>query len=225
MVTQVFSLQYPDEALECIAAGIDQIGILLGDESCPACVTLEQAREVFKAVDHRAVKVAIIMVRDEERIIDIAKEIRPDIVHLCDEIVFATKPFADRLKAAVPGIKLMQGVPVDGPESVALAKSYEGIVDFIMTDTSCSYGIGASGKTHDWEIDRRIVEEVNIPVVMAGGLGPDNVADAIYKVRPYAVDSLTRTSVVENGKVIRKDIEKVRAFVKNARLAAMDITK
>lgn len=225
MVTQVFSLQYPDEALECIAAGIDQIGLLLGDESCPACVTLEQAKEVFKAVGHRAVKVAIIMVRDEERIIDIAKELRPDIVHLCDEIVFATKPFATRLKAAVPGIKLMQGVPVDGPESVALAKSYEGIADFIMTDTSCSYGIGASGKAHDWEIDRRIVEEVNIPVVMAGGLGPDNVADAIYEVRPYAVDSLTRTSVVENGKVIRKDIEKVRAFVKNARLAAMDITK
>jgi phosphoribosylanthranilate isomerase len=69
------------------------------------------------------------------------------------------------------------------------------------------------------------VEEVNIPVVMAGGLGPDNVAEAIYKVRPYAVDSLTRTSIVENGKVIRKDPEKVRAFVKNARAAAMDITK
>ena len=60
---------------------------------------------------------------------------------------------------------------------------------------------------------------------MAGGLGPDNVAEAIYKVRPYAVDSLTHTSVVENGKVIRKDPEKVRLFVKNARAAAMDITK
>ncbi|HWS28757.1 MAG TPA: phosphoribosylanthranilate isomerase [Clostridia bacterium] len=225
MVTQVFSLQYPDEALACIAAGIDQIGLLIGDESCPACVTAEQAKAVFKAVGHRAVKVAILMVRDEDKIIELAKDLRPDIVHLCDEVVFATKPFADRLKAAVPGIKLMQGVPVDGPESVALAKSYEGIADFIMTDTNCSYGIGASGKTHDWEIDRRIVEEVNIPVVMAGGLGPDNVAEAIYKVRPYAVDSLTRTSIVENGRVIRKDPEKVREFVKNACAAAMDITK
>ncbi|HHU01959.1 MAG: phosphoribosylanthranilate isomerase [Christensenellales bacterium] len=225
MVTQVFSLQYPDEALDCIAAGIDQIGLLVGDESCPACITVEQAKEVFKAVGHRAVKVAIIMVRDEDKIIEIAKELRPDIVHLCDEVVFATKAFADRLKAAIPGIKLMQGVPVEGPESIALAKSYEGIADFIMTDTNCSYGIGASGQTHDWEIDRRIVEEVNIPVVMAGGLGPDNVAEAIYKVRPYAVDSLTRTSIVENGKVIRKDIDKVRAFVENARMAARDITR
>lgn len=225
MVTQVFSLQYPEEALDCIAAGIDQIGLLTGDESCPACVSVEQAKKVFEAVGHRAVKVAIIMVRDEDKIIEIAKELRPDIVHLCDEVVFATKAFADRLKAAVPGIKLMQGVSIDGPGAVELAKSYEGIADFIMTDTNCSYGIGASGQVHDWEIDRRIVEEVNLPVVMAGGLGPDNVAEAIYKVRPYAVDSLTRTSVVEDGVVKRKDIDKVRDFVRNARAAAMDITK
>lgn len=223
MVTQVFSLQTPEEALACIEAGIDQIGLLTGDESCPACVSVQEAKAVFEAVGHLAVKVAIIMVRDEDRIIEIAKELRPDIVHLCDEVVFATREFAARLKAAVPGIKLMQGVPVSGPESVAVAKSYEGIADFIMTDTACQYGIGASGQAHDWSIDRRIVEEVNIPVVMAGGLGPDNVFEAVKQVRPWAVDSLTRTSVVEDGVVKCKDIEKVRAFVENARAAARDI--
>lgn len=223
MVTQVFSLQTPEEALACIEAGVDQIGLLTGDESCPACVTVEQAKAVFDAVGHLAVKVAIIMVRDEDKIIEIAKVLRPDIVHLCDEVVFANKPFADRLKAAVPGVKLMQAVSIGGPEAVELAKSYEGVVDYLMTDTLCQYGIGASGQAHDWSIDRRIVEEVHIPVIMAGGLGPDNVYEAVRQVRPWGVDSLTRTSVVENGVVKCKDPEKVRAFVENARSAARDI--
>lgn len=222
MITQIYSLQQTEEALACIEMGVDHIGLLTGDERCPACVSLEKAKEIFQAVGHLAVKVAIIMVRDEDKIIEIAKELRPDIVHLCDEVVFATKSFAHRLKAAIPGIKLMQGVPVDGIESIARAKSYEGIADFIITDTACQYGIGASGESHDWKIDRRIVDEVNIPVIMAGGLGPDNVAEAIRNVRPWGVDSLTRTSVVENGVVIHKDIDKVRAFVENAHMAARD---
>ena len=56
-------------------------------------------------------------------------------------------------------------------------------------------GIGASGQTHDWNIDAEIVKSVNAKVIEAGGLGPDNVADAIKKIRPYGVDSLTKTSI------------------------------
>ncbi|MBR2582280.1 MAG: hypothetical protein IKD61_02685 [Oscillospiraceae bacterium] len=77
-------------------------------------------------------------------------------------------------------------------------------------------GIGAAGITHDWSIDRRIKEAVSVPVVLAGGLGPDNVEAAIAAVHPDGVDSLTATSVKENGILVRKDIEKVRAFCKKA---------
>lgn len=223
MVTQVFSLQYPDEALDCIEAGIDQIGLLVGDEKCPACVSVEQAKKVFDAVGHLAVKLAIIMVRDEDKVIEIAAELNPDIVHLCDEVVFATESFAGRLKARIPGIKLMQGVPVTGPESIELAKSYEGIADFLMLDTNSDFGIGAAGKTHDWNISKQIVDSVKTPIVLAGGLGPDNVYEAVKRIRPWCVDSLTRTSVFEDGVCIRKDKELVRQFVENARAAAKDI--
>ena len=77
-------------------------------------------------------------------------------------------------------------------------------------------GIGAAGITHDWSIDRRIKEAVSVPVVLAGGLGPDNVEAAIAAVHPDGVDSLTATSVKENGILVRKDIEKVRAFCEKA---------
>ena len=80
--------------------------------------------------------------------------------------------------------------------------------------------IGAAGVTHDWRVDRAIVEAVKLPVILAGGLGPDNVADAIRAVRPAGVDSLTKTSVKENGVLVRKDIALVREFCRRAKEAA-----
>ena len=77
-------------------------------------------------------------------------------------------------------------------------------------------GVGAAGVTHDWSIDRAIVEAVDVPVILAGGLGPDNVEDAIRAVRPAGVDSLTKTSVKENGVLVRKDLDKVREFCRRA---------
>ena len=77
-------------------------------------------------------------------------------------------------------------------------------------------GIGAAGHTHDWSIDAEIVRSVPCPVVLAGGLDAENVRTAIEAVRPWGVDSFTRTSdrLPDGGS--RKNIEKVRAFVQAA---------
>ena len=74
-------------------------------------------------------------------------------------------------------MKLMQAVLIEGPEAVEQAKAYAEYCDYLILDTGLApnTGIGASGKTHDWSIDAEIVRSVNIPVIMAGGLGPDNV--------------------------------------------------
>ncbi len=72
--------------------------------------------------------------------------------------------------------------------------------------------------THDWSISRKIVESVSIPVILAGGLSADNVAEAIEAVRPWGVDSYTHTN--HPGDRMNKDLTQVRAFVSNARNAA-----
>jgi len=75
--------------------------------------------------------------------------------------------------------------------------------------------IGAQGITHSWEIDKRIVESVRIPVIIAGGLGPDNIVDAIRTVRPAGVDSKTKTDKDDGSHT--KDLQKVRQFVARAK--------
>jgi phosphoribosylanthranilate isomerase len=75
--------------------------------------------------------------------------------------------------------------------------------------------IGGLGRTHDWSISRRIVDEVGVPVILAGGLDADNVVAAIAAVRPAGVDSKTKTDRADgNG----KDLDKVRRFVTAAKL-------
>ena len=106
-----------------------------------------------------------------------------------------------------------------GPESIEIARSYDGLVDFLLLDShrASDRQIGALGVTHDWSISRRIVERVRTPVILAGGLGPDNVADAVRVVSPAGVDSKTKTD--QDG-THAKDIERVRRFHHAAQAAA-----
>jgi phosphoribosylanthranilate isomerase len=77
--------------------------------------------------------------------------------------------------------------------------------------------IGGLGITHDWNLDRQIVESVKIPVLLAAGLGVENVADAIKAVHPAGVDSKTKTDKKDGSHT--KDLEEVRKFVEAAKAA------
>jgi phosphoribosylanthranilate isomerase len=76
-------------------------------------------------------------------------------------------------------------------------------------------GIGATGRLHDWDISRRIVENVSVPVILAGGLSPENVADAMQAVQPWGVDSNTHTNLP--GSHVEKDMARIQAFVNAVR--------
>jgi len=111
----------------------------------------------------------------------------------------------------------MRSIPVIDESSIALARSYEGIADWLLLDSyeSGDRQIGALGVTHSWELDRRIIESVRIPAIIAGGLGPENVKEAIRVARPAGVDSKTKTDNSDGSHT--KDLQKVAAFVKAAR--------
>jgi len=112
---------------------------------------------------------------------------------------------------------VMRSIPVFDDKSIAVARGYDGIADVLLLDSHRpgDVQIGALGVTHSWDIDRRIVESVGIPVIVAGGLGPDNVIDAITAVRPMGVDSKTKTDKDDGSHT--KDLQKVKRFVVRAK--------
>lgn len=116
-----------------------------------------------------------------------------DTVQLVDQM---TTGDLERLRLELPGVSLVQVVHVNGPASIDEAKGVEPYVDEILLDSGTPDGptrtLGGTGNVHDWEVSAEIVRQVACPVYLAGGLGPDNVAEAIERVRPYGVDICSR---------------------------------
>jgi phosphoribosylanthranilate isomerase len=189
----------------------------------PGEIPFELAREIAQAVRGRAKAVALSVDSNLDAIIAMAQAVQPDILHLCGLRGALPPDGVAGLRRRLPGLPIMQAISVGGPETLeqalADARAFAAVADYLILDTQAPdiSGIGASGLTHDWSISRRIVEESPIPVILAGGLSPENVAEAIAAVHPWGVDSLTRTNrqLPEGG--FRKDIDKVAQFVNHAR--------
>lgn len=96
------------------------------------------------------------------------------------------------LRAALPGVSIVQVVHVDGEDAVARARAVAPHADAILLDSGnqklAVKELGGTGRRHDWAISRRIREEVAAPVYLAGGLAASNVAEAIAAVGPFALD-------------------------------------
>lgn len=124
---------------------------------------------------------------------------------------------ARELKAMLPGLQIVKSLVVRDDnlaELEARVVDFAPHVDGFITDTfdPVSGASGATGKTHDWDISRRLVELSPRPVILAGGLTPGNVGRAIAAVRPAGVDAHTGVED-EHG---RKDPRRVQAFVTRA---------
>jgi phosphoribosylanthranilate isomerase len=224
MKIQIYTMQTPEEAQAIVDLGVDHIGITPASRGLPGEVDFDTARAICAAVGKRAVKVALSVEADPDAITAMVRAVKPDVLHLCG-LAGVVPPEAVRaLRVRLPGLRIMQAISITGPEAVATAHAYQSVADYLILDTQAPdiAGIGASGQTHDWTVSRRIVEESTIPVILAGGLSPDNVAAAIRAVRPWGVDSLTHTNQPLPGGGFRKDVERIRRFVEAARGAFGD---
>ncbi len=225
---QIYSIVNYNEAVQTMDAGADHIGLVpMQTGGIPAHrVPFDVVDKIYAECRQRGVKsIAIMLNKDIEEMFFIIKRVNPDIVHIAGMDYTADQAFADRLHQECPGVELMQAVLIDDESAIERAKEYAEFCDYLLTDSGLAKdtGIGASGQTHDWNIDRTIVETVKIPVIIAGGLGPDNVADCIKQIKPFGVDSLTKTSYKFEDGVTEKDIPKVKQFCDRADQAAKEI--
>jgi phosphoribosylanthranilate isomerase len=218
MLTQIYEVQTPEAADAVCALGVDRIGTLVGWGDFEREIGLSQAAAVRAAVPPAAKFCALFLGADTNRIRRMAETLAPHIVHLGAAPEKLPPEAVAELKRALPGVAIMRAIPVIDEASIALAQSYDGIADFLLLDSyrAGDNQIGALGVTHDWAVSARIVEAVAVPVILAGGLGPENVAEAIRQVRPAGVDSKTKTDIPGTH---AKDIALCRRFHKAAKAA------
>jgi phosphoribosylanthranilate isomerase len=211
MLTQIYEVSDPVEASAISSIGVDHVGVLVGDGQFPREQALGAAGRIAAAILPPAKFSALFLTYDVHLIEAWARKLRPSIIHLGAAPELLAPSQVLKLKQTLTGPLIMRSVPVSGAESVELAKSYDGIADFLLLDSykPSDRQIGALGITHDWSISRRIVASIRTPVILAGGLGPENVADAIRQVGPAGVDSKSKTDC---GGSHAKDLELVRRF-------------
>lgn len=222
MKVQIYTIQSVEEAEALVTLGVDNIGVTPASIGLPGEITIELAKAIFSSVKSSN-NIALSVSSSIKEILDMTFEVKPDILHLCGEEGALNRQDLMSLKTELHShskeIRLMQAISVDNWDSVDLAKKYSEIADYLILDTSTTEveGIGASGDIHDWNISKAIVDNVTIPVVLAGGLSPDNVRDAIEKVNPWAVDSLTHTNKYFDDGTFIKDLNKVEQFINNSK--------
>jgi phosphoribosylanthranilate isomerase len=207
MLTQIYQISTAEEARAVSALGVDHVGVLVGGGEFPREQPLAAAVKIAAAIMPPAKFSALFLTADLSLIEAWTRELCPSIVHLGASPDRLSPTHVAMLKQKVSGSAFMRSVPVSGEESLAIAQSYD---SYRLSDRQ----IGALGITHDWSISRRIVELIHIPVILAGGLGPDNVADAICAVQPAGVDSKTKT---DRDGSHAKDLERVCRFHEAAR--------
>ena len=206
-----------EDAALAVSADADGLGFLIGlgyptdDE-----ITVPQAAAIIAAVPPLVATVLVTHRGDAAWVIETCRSIGANTIQLHAVFNPAEVP---RLRAELRGVKLIKAVQVRGVESIAEAAEASKYYDAILVDSATATRIGGTGQTHDWSISSRIVKTARVPVILAGGLTPENVREAVITVKPYAVDV---NSGVEfpNG---RKSPERVRAFVRQAHEALEEV--
>ena len=217
MLVQIYEVRTPEEAVALARLGVDHVGVLVGDGAFPRELPADRARVIFAAVPPAAKRVALSLSADPAEIARVVEQTRPDIIHIGAAVELFSVRDTQALKAAFPDVRIMRSIPIVDEASIGCANDYRGIADFLLLDSHDpgDRQIGGLGRTHDWSISRRIVDAAGVPVILAGGLDPHNVAAAIAAVRPAGVDSKTKTDRADcNG----KDLDKVRRFATVAKL-------
>jgi len=130
--------------------------------------------------------------QDAASIIEQQRRLRTTTVQVCDRL---EKGGYARLKEALPGVRIVAVVHVTGPGSVDEAMTAAREADAILLDSGRPdqpvKELGGTGRRHDWALSRRIREAVDVPVFLAGGINPQNAAEAASVVGPFALDVCT----------------------------------
>ena len=217
VITQIYSPVSSEEALKLVELGTDYIGTVTRFE-IPAgprrMLSKDQVKEIFDVIRGKAACVLIPMEPEPKQRMELCLYTGAEIVQNVSFSHEQDVEFFRLRNEKMPQLKIMKSIYVRDGGSVRAAFEAEPFCDLILLDSPKEGGGGgATGKTHDWSLSKQIIDGVHLPVILAGGLGPDNVAEAIEALHPFGVDALTKVSVYgEDGTLLGKDLGKVAEF-------------
>jgi len=169
--------------------GASALGLVSDMPSGPGVIAEDLIAEIAASIPPPIESVLLTSKHHAEAIIEQQRRARVSAIQIVDRI---ERGGHRALRAALPGIRIIQVIHVTGNESVEEALAMSPHVDALLLDSgnpaAAVKELGGTGRTHDWGISSRIRVSVDVPVFLAGGLTPQNVGKAVRYVRPFALD-------------------------------------
>ncbi len=210
---QIAGVSSLDEAMFCAQAGVDAIGFTL---EVPGGIhdglTWERAASIIQKLPGKILKVVITYLKSFEEISRLIDIVRPDALQFHGGI--STQQLS-LFRRKFSTIKTIGRVTVLNEDSIAIAAGLDRTLwDCIILDSMdpITGQLGATGIPHDWSLSSKIVKASALPVILAGGLTPQNVVEAIIKVRPAGVDAHTGVEDSDGS----RNFGKIEAFSRAA---------
>ena len=196
------------EAFDAIKFGASALGLVGEMPSGPGVISDEEILEIAREVPPPIATFLLTSKTTSKEIIEHHKRCHTNTIQIVDEL--KDKDY-QAIRDSLPFVKLVQVVHVLDESSIDEALELSESVDAILLDSGNPNldikELGGTGRTHNWDLSRKIVEQCKKPVFLAGGLKPENVREAIERVQPFGLDlcSCVRT----DGKL---DLRKLEAF-------------
>lgn len=212
MNIQMAGIRNVKDALMCVECGVNIIGLLVGQtHTSDDFISKELAKEIKDALPSNVKTTLITHLENAEEIINIAQFIDVDYIQLHSHL---PETEVEIIKSKLPSKKLIRLIHIDTDGKLLTNINNIKFVDFYFTDSINlkTNQVGGTGLTHNLESDKVLVETLDKPVFIAGGLTPENVREAVKFCNPYGVD-VNSGCRAENG---LRDKQKVLQFVKNA---------
>lgn len=202
---KICGLTNPADRDAAIAAGAHALGFTVSvDVDTPREIAPGTAAALIDEVPPFVTTVLVTMPQTANEALALLEETRADAIQVHGQFT----PETLRRIAEGPG-RLIAAVDVSDSDR---AMAYDDIVDALLVDSTRAEGAGGTGETHDWTATRSLRETTRSPLILAGGLTPSNVTEAIQTVTPYAVDVASGTEVTGG----QKDHDAIREFIATA---------
>ena len=246
IIIQIYEIQDPREAEKLVELGVDRIGSVIMSETE---WKMPQVKDAIRWVKSSPAKSSLIpLYNNLDSVLRTLEFYQPDIVHFCESLVDTPDIWGycrrltqlqQNVKKRYPHIDIMRSIPItqskhnNSVPTLELGRWFEPVSDIFLTDTILTSGLGSdfevqpvhgfvgiTGQKCNWKTAADLVEASRIPVILAGGISPENVVEGIQRVRAAGIDSCTLTNAVDkNGLPIRfkKDLNKVKRLVRAVR--------
>lgn len=199
----ISSLEEANIAIDC---GASALGLVSEMPSGPGVINNLLIKEIASNTPPCVDTFLLTSKQSAKDIIEQQKILKTNTIQICDRLI---KGSYEEIKNSLPGIRIVQVIHVVDESSVEEAVEVSKYVDAILLDSGNQSlnikELGGTGKTHNWELSKKIKTSISKPLFLAGGLNSSNVKEAIEKVQPYGVDICS--GVRTNGKLDRQKLE------------------